>query len=759
LAGFGDPRCYLGSFHFRPHLFAMIKEIYNDYKSLGLTIIPIEWDVKKKQPVSHRNWATETDFDLYSKHNGLMIKTENNFGAIDFDLKNTKNKNLFKQWMDIITNDNPDILNKVFIEETRNQGYHVWIKYNNLPKKMALADADDGSEVIALYCNGPLVYTYPTPGYTEFYQSMLDVQDLNDDDFNYLLSISQYFNEYKPAYDPTKKAINYPKGYENELIDYDKNISDDAFDTILNDIGIESIPDFRYSNKDKFHAYKRKGSTSNAISAKVYYQSRRVLLFSASLHNFPNWHNKHEYPVWSLSPSFILFYHLKRSWENVFEHIGIKKQSGLSFPFDIFPQAVKESIFEVAKERSMSPEFLATAGIWAVSSLAGASYESEIGSAKNILYCFLIAPMSVGKSPAQEVMAQNPMKRILEQSDRMYATDLKLWEGRKAKAQIDKKPFFESRPKRFIPIVKDGTIEGYISLCMDQKTGIGIYIDEAEDILNAGAYKSNNNTISFLTQAFGGGRFVQSRANRENERIVKNLNINLLMGTQTERIQNIFPMDRITSGFASRFLMCESDYKLLNIEADPFSRSREICQDWTDILSQVYNNAKRYNETENEPVKINLTNEAKETYRIIYKADLVAANQRIENRVEGYILGTHAKMSNYMGRLTQIVAILNNPSNPIITKEIVILSQKLYKYYSETTLKIISRLHTSNETGLPEKLENLYNALPDQFNRKEAAEICKKINLSERKFDSSMRTKDFSSLFVKISQGVYQKRI
>jgi hypothetical protein len=116
-------------------------------------------------------------------------------------------------------------------------------------------------------------------------------------------------------------------------------------------------------------------------------------------------------------------------------------------------------------------------------------------------------------------------------------------------------------------------------------------------------------------------------------------------------------------------------------------------------------------------------------------------------------------MSNYMGRLTQIVAILNNPSNPIITKEIVILSQKLYKYYSETTLKIISRLHTSNETGLPEKLENLYNALPDQFNRKEAAEICKKINLSERKFDSSMRTKDFSSLFVKISQGVYQKRI
>jgi hypothetical protein len=49
-----------------------------------------------------------------------------------------------------------------------------------------------------------------------------------------------------------REHIKNTKGY-NPNVDYDKNISDDAFDTILNAIGIESIPDFKYSNKDNIY--------------------------------------------------------------------------------------------------------------------------------------------------------------------------------------------------------------------------------------------------------------------------------------------------------------------------------------------------------------------------------------------------------------------------------------------------------------------------------------------------------------------------
>lgn len=738
----------------------MLNQIYQDYKDLGLRVIPMQWDTINNVPKYQKEgWSNPaTIYELLATDNGLQVVTGNGWAALDFDLKNTSDKKLFDKWMNIVNNDFPDVLNKLFIEKTRSGGYHVWLKYNKLPTKTNLAQSDTGHEVIALYSNGPLVYTYPTPNYTEVHQSMADVEALNEFEYNYLIEVSQYFNEYKPDYDPNKKAVNYPKGFEIELVKYDTEISDESFEVLLDLIGLIPIKNFRYGKKDKFIAYRRKGSESPGISAKVYPRSKRVLIFTASLVHFPNWHTKDDYEIWSLPPSFILYYHLKRDWQAVLDYIGVKKPDTLQFPFEIFPEAIRESLFEVAGERSMAPEFLATAGIWTISSLAGCSYTSDIGGAKNILFCFLVAPMSVGKSPAYETMCQNPMRQILEESDADYDHAVKKWEERKAKAMKDKEHFFENKPKRVIPFLKDGTIEGFISLCVDQPNGIGIYIDEAEDIMNAGAYKQNNNSVSFLTQAFNGGRYVQSRANRDNERVVKDLNINLLMGTQTERLHNIFPKDKIYSGFASRFLMCESDYKLLNTESDPFSKRREIHPDWVNTLGKLYDQARRYNSSEGQPIKIQITEDAKELYLLNHKLQLTEANERITNRLEGFILGTHAKMSNYVSRLTQVVAIMQNPSEPIITKQIVKLSNRLYKYYSETTLRMIGKLFETAETGLPTELNNLFLALPDEFSKKEASEICKRINLPNRKFETAMRNKDFSNLFNRLEHGKYTKK-
>ena len=738
----------------------MLKHIFQEYKDLGLRAIPFQWDIENNVPKYQKEgWSNpQTKFELLPTDNALQIVTGNGWAALDFDLKNTSNKKLFDQWMNIVNNDVPDLLGKLFIERTRSNGFHVWMKYDKFPNKTNLAQSAEGREVIALYANGPLVYTYPTPNYVEVHQSMNDVELLTDDEYNYLIGVSQYFNEYKPDYDPNQKAINYPKGYETELAKYDNELSDESFELLLDMIGLIPIKNFRYRKNDKFVAYRRKDSESIGISAKVYPRSKRVLIFSASMINFPNWHTKDDFEIWSLPPSFILYYHLKRDWDAVLNYIGIKQNDEIKFPFEIFPEQIRQSLFDVARERSMSPEFLATAGIWTISSLAGSGYVSDIGGAKNILFCFLVAPMSVGKSPAYEVMCQNPMKAIMDESDAEFDEAVKQWEERKAKAIKNKEHFFELKPRRTIPFLKDGTIEGYISLCVDQENGIGIYIDEAEDIMNAGAYKTNNNSISFLTQAFNGGRYVQSRADRDRERVVKNMNINLLMGTQTERLHNIFPKDKIYSGFASRFLMCESDYKLLNIESDPFSKRREIHSDWTNILGKLYDHSKRFNTGEVPPIKIQITDDAIELYRHNHKVQLTEANERISNKLEGFILGTHAKMSNYVGRLTQVVAILANPMNPIITKDIVKISQRLYKYYTDTTIRLISKLFDVAETGLPTELNNLFQALPDEFTKKEAVETCKRINLPARKFETAMRNKEFASLFNRLNHGKYTKK-
>lgn len=734
----------------------MIKEIYTEYTQMGIKVIPIQWDAATKQPVSHRNWSNPEDLKLRSTDNGLMILTGNGYGCLDFDLKNTKDKELFNKWMQIITNECPEVLNNLFIEQTRNGGYHVWMKYANLPKKTALAESPEGSEVIALYSNGPLVYTFPTPGYTEFSQSMADISEITEAEYNYLIGISQYFNEYKPNYNPNNVAVNYPVGYEKVLSEYDTNLSDEGFEVILNLIGLSQC-NYKYRSKDKFVAYKRAGSTSEGISAKVYFKTKRVMIFSASLHNFPNWHNKESYPVWSLPPSFLLFYHFNREWEQVYQYLGISKPKEEGYPFSIFPQDITDSILEVAAEQSLNPVFLATAGIWTVASLAGNCYTSELDGVKNIIFAMMIAPVSVGKTPAFREMTEKPLKSLLESEDKAYKLEVEQWQKDKAQANIDKQPFNKPMPKRFHPFAVDGTTEGYIALMQDQEAGMGVYHDEAETILNAGAHKANNDAISFFTQAFSGGRYTQIRADRTKERVVKSLNISLLMSTQPSRLSQIFTVDRVSSGFASRFLLVKSDYIPLNTNADPFSKKRQMCDKWTELVTFLYRLNKEYSSGEFAQINIDFTPQAKDEFRNYVRKSLTTANERITEKAEDYILGAEAKMSGYFPRLCHLIAIINNPQVPVIDIDIVHKAWTLYRYYADSTIAILNEITAESDTGLPADLQLLYNALPVKFTTKEAEEVSIRLNIKPRRFIEAMRRKDFQQLFKRLAHGTYEK--
>jgi hypothetical protein len=746
----------------------MLKEYYQSYKALGITVIPIEWDTVNKQPVSHRFWSEAHELKLLPKHNALMIKADNDFGCLDFDLKNTQNKQLFEQFKTLVVNQWPELYDKFFIEETRSKGYHVWFKYPKLEKKLSLADSDKGAEVIALYAKGPLIYTFPTPGYTEYSGSMEDAQELTDKEFHYLVETSQGFNEYKPTYDPNLKAVNYPAGHEQLLSQFDKLLPDEYWCTILNEIGLFQITNYRYGKKDKFTAYRRIDSSSQAISAKVYFHTKRVMIFSASLHDFPNWHNKHDYPVWSLPPSFVLFYKFNRNWDTAIDYIKtIIESAGINidlpepltdFPLHVFPEVIRRSIIEVSQARSIPLEFLATSGLWTVSSLAGTHYDSEFnGDAKNILFCLLIAPVSVGKTPAYKSMCETPLKELMEQSDKSFAIDAVNYEEQKAHALATKSKFTKKKPRRFIPFAVDGTTEGYVGLSMDQQNGIGVYHDEAETILNAGSFKATNDSISFFTQAFSGGRHTQIRADRDKERVVPNMNINLMMGTQPGRLVNIFTKDKLASGFASRFLMVESGYIPLNTEVDPFAKNKEMCQEWVELLQSLYLSGQQYNAGNTQKIFVRLSEDAKNLYRKYYKQNLFEANHRFETKAEQYVIGTEAKMSAYFPRFVLLLSILHNCKNPVITEQIVQYAYDLYKYFARSTIKIIGELSDEIDTGLPAPLEMLYQGLPDTFTRKDAVDLCVKLNLSPNKFEISMRRKDFKALFRKAEKGIYHK--
>jgi hypothetical protein len=195
----------------------------------------------------------------------------------------------------------------------------------------------------------------------------------------------------------------------------------------------------------------------------------------------------------------------------------------------------------------------------------------------------------------------------------------------------------------------------------------------------------------------------------------------------------------------------------LNIDIDPFSDKKEMCAEWVEIVTNLFFSGLDYNTGNGIKTLVSITESAKNAYRSYYKELLVQGNSRISTKAEQYIIGTEAKMSAYLPRLIQVLAILHDNVRPVITEQIVHYGWELYKYYSESTVRIIGSLHSEIDTGLPKELELLYQTLPEEFTRKEASETCIRLNLTDRRFDVSIRRKDFGSLFRKVGQGKYIK--
>jgi hypothetical protein len=433
--------------------------------------------------------------------------------------------------------------------------------------------------------------------------------------------------------------------------------------------------------------------------------------------------------------------------------VSIKKniKEEQDFPLDCLPEIIAQSIKTVCEAKSLPVQYVASGCLWAASALAGRRYFSEFnGRGKNILYLLWCGPVSMGKTPAFQSTCVDPLKEAYKYSDALY--NEKYTEYLESKKSKDKSLILD-HPHHFIPITTEGTTEGLIAKHRFQPHGIGVYYDEAESIFSAGNYKGQNDAISFFTQAFAGERFQQVRVDMERERVIEQININVLMGTQTERLGNIFTSDRLASGFAARFLNVQSDYIPLNLDIDPFGASMRMCNEWTQILEFLFYGALNgYS-----PIEIEITNCGKDAYRKYNRLLMEEANSRILSKAEGYLIGAEAKLSAYLPRLAQVVAIVNNPKQPFINSQIMGFAFRIYRYFQQSSIQAMTKIKTETESGLPTDLENLYKMLPDEFNAKEAAEICHKLGLNNRRFEVSVRKKDFGALFRKMGHGKYQK--
>jgi Bifunctional DNA primase/polymerase, N-terminal. len=137
---------------------------------------------------------------------GLVSK---NLEVIDIDEKNDPRQCLFRKFIASIEGYNPALLSRLVIATTRNAGYHLFYRCNEIGNNLVLARRSSTKEELAVNPDqkvrvlietrgeGGYVIIHPTPGYRFIQHSLADIPVIPPDDRRRLLKIATSFNRYK----------------------------------------------------------------------------------------------------------------------------------------------------------------------------------------------------------------------------------------------------------------------------------------------------------------------------------------------------------------------------------------------------------------------------------------------------------------------------------------------------------------------------------------------------------------------------------
>lgn len=773
---------------------------FTELFALGLNPIPVIWDEEKRVVTKYPLHETDIDKDFgkpqlkdverwlnngFKHFNGIALKLYPPFGMFDFDLKNTGNKGIFTGWLNAIKAENEDILKKVCIETTRSGGYHVYIKYSKLDCKRPVAKGKDGEEVISVYTGGLLSFCYPSPHYQLIHNSFEDIEELTEVEYELMVAIGATYHEsteFKPG--ESKVAItSYPVEYESLCLQFDYKCTDDVFEALLNSINLYQLPQDKtnrhfFKNKP-YLPYLRKGSTG-MYSAKAYFKyniehegktvatSKRLLIFSASMSDFPTWHDsaKSGDNTWSLSPSKIVFYKNKKNWQATIEEIecicdsaGIDiikplpiteqpliQSDRLKFPYDIFPERIRNFI----SYQSIQHEYLAGAVLAALSTSIGntAILEAKDGYIiKPVIYLAIIAPPGASKTPALKT-AFAPLEDWDAELYARYQLQLQEYNKSLALYEKDKKAYDKPEKPNFPQtLIKDSTIEMVIKILSVNKLGCAVYADELSGFLKRmNQYKAGDEVQKWL-ELWSGSTVLLQRISRE-ENKVQDPFCTVVGGIQPGVLESLSKEENEHNGFFHRFLFVypvPQDKTGWNAPQAP-----DIVKfDFINTFAEVLHHRTR------DKVKYRLSDEANELYGQWFDYKNIKYNKAANEHVKGII----AKYQDYCLRFALLIQVADDGLNrkTKVTVESMEKAIRLTEYFLGNMHKAIKILAPESPVDkLPEHHKTIYNQLGDHFTTKSAIDIAKHHNVTEAAMKMFLR-RNINKLFNQKASGEYSK--
>lgn len=670
----------------------------------GLSVIPIKENKKPSIKWTKHQTIPLTKEELDSLQNKVEINGYgyvtgyDNVEVVDVDLKviesAKKQKEFWDEFINLVNDNIPNLLDKVAIYKTVNNGYHLIYKAKNITGNKKLANLEGITEAI--------IETRGIGGYAFIYDKKVgqldytEIQEISELERNTIIGCCKYF-DFKADETNYKKEVK-EKEYHTETPCWEEfNNRKSALDVVGDDFTIVA------ELSDKY-IIKRHGAKSEH-SGYIYKDSLCMYLFSTGtiyphetlLSPFACYTYKYHNGDFSAAAKDIYSQGYGDRIQKEIEPIDLScKLDDIDFPIDVFPEQMQHYIYQCYETLDSSIDYMGCSMLWATSLIIGNTIRVEVKkgwTSPATLWMALIGKAGVGKTPAISNITfplekQNTLeiKHYQKQYEKYQEYKSKDRESQEYVEKVDK-------PRYSQLMVNDITIEALIEMHEHNKHGIAVLKDEL-----AGWFKDMNkyragSDLEFWLSSWSGKAVTLNRKTSKNSFVEKPM-IPVLGGIQPEILDQFYIGENKENGFIDRILFCYPDLKVESYNENELENG---LLDWYEsaiinLYKKVQSEFLRFNtEDEVDPYIAVFSNDAKEEWKRIFNEITDMQNSDTENQ---YMKSMLPKQKTYIPRFALIIHFINSEGNVLeISKDSMLKAEKLSKYFINMAKKI--KVHSS----------------------------------------------------------------
>ena len=280
----------------------------NAYRRAGLSIIPVNME---KKPVIPQWGQWQKQLPPITKI-GEWFKTAISFGialicgrvsgntaCVDIDLKYDITGKLWDDYSTTVTEQAPDLINRLVRQQTMNSGLHLILKCSKIIGNLKLASRPSTSEELAkdpkdvrkvlieTRGDGGYCLIYPTPGYSLVNGNLTAIPEISPDELDILLTTARLFDKM-----PLEPAVKDEKDIKKASSgNWEKTPFDDFNERSTAESVVEMLQLAGWSvssQKGDVYYMLRPGKQGKACSATVNYHPKMFFCFSSSTPFEPN---------------------------------------------------------------------------------------------------------------------------------------------------------------------------------------------------------------------------------------------------------------------------------------------------------------------------------------------------------------------------------------------------------------------------------------------------------------------------------------